>query len=396
MPTPLGHIRVLDVTRYIAGPYCTKLLADYGADVVKVEQPGVGDLSRRSGPFPRDVPHPEKSGLFLFLNTNKKGITLNLKTAAGQDLFRRLAADVDILVENFRPGVMASWGLGHDDLARLNPRLSTVSISNFGQTGPYRGFKSAEIIAQAMGGLMYVTGLNAREPLKVGLSQTQFWVGTLGAQAALSSVFGARAEGKGHHVDLSLIEAVASGLQGLFAMYSYTGMVKWRQARELAGGINGIVPCRDGYVIPTSGHDWATFANCLEAPELLAPQFATAEDRSRNVEDLTALLLKRFQSFGGHELYHRGQEWGMPFGVVQEPHDLVGCEHLKARDFWRDVDHPVAGRITFPGMPFKMSKTPGSIRAPAPLLGQHNDEVYQNRLGLRSDQLAALHEQGIV
>lgn len=395
--TALGHIRVLDVTHFVAGPYCTKLLADYGADVVKVERPRAGDPSRGMGPFPQDVPHPEKSGMFLFLNTNKRGVTLDLKTPAGQEIFKRLAKESDVVVENFRPGVMASFGLDYHALSALNPRLVVVSISNFGQTGPYRDYKAAEITAQAMGGLMYITGLNGREPLKMGLSQGQFWAGILGAGAALTGTLGAEATGLGEHVDLSLVEAVASGLQGLFPMYSYTGMVKWRQDREKAGGTSGIIPCRDGYVVPhISAHmDWTIIANCLEAPELLTPAFATAEARARNREDLTAILEGRLRSMGRHEIFHRGQEWGMPFGMVQEPRDLANCEHLAARGFWQDIEHAEAGRLKYPGAPFKMNETPWSARRPAPLLGEHNEEVL-GTLGYSPKQVGDLRQQGVV
>lgn len=393
----LGHLKVLDLTHHIAGPFCTKLLADFGAEVIKVERPGSGDPARRFGPFPGDVPHPEKSGIFLYLNTNKRGVTLNLKSPAGLNLARDLARQADIVVESFRPGVLACLGLDYETLSKENPRLVVVSISNFGQTGPYRDYRATEIVEQAMGGLMYTTGLNQREPLKEALAQGQYWAGALAAAATLTSVVGGRMTGQGDHVDVSIQECIASGLQSTIMWYSFMGVERRRQARA-AGGLNYMFPCKDGYVVPMvgGGQSWEVFANCLETEELLAPQFATQIDRLKNAEELNNLLVNRFRDSSKHEIFHRGQEWGMQFGLVQSPADLAACPQLESRDFWRTMDHPEAGKIGLPGPLFRMSASPWQLRRPAPTLGQHNEEVYCGRLGYSREDLAVLARTEVI
>ena len=205
----LSDVKVLDLTWHIAGPYCTKLLAGYGAEVIKVERPGEGDPTRRMGPFFKDDPHPEKSGLFLHLNTNKKGITLNLKSATGKKILKALVSDADILVESFSPRVMPSLGLDYQTLEQINPKLVMVSISNFGQSGPYRDFKASEIVEYAMGGEMYSTGTAGREPLKLGGNVTQYQAGTVAAVATMGALYSAECQEVGQHVDVSIMETQA-------------------------------------------------------------------------------------------------------------------------------------------------------------------------------------------
>lgn len=212
-------MRVLDLTHHVAGPYCAKLLADFGADVIKVERPG-GDPARSLPPFPNDEPHPERSLLFSYLNTSKKSVTLNLKTPAGKSLFEKLLIDSDIVVENFAPRVMPSLDLDYDTLAAINPSLVMVSISNFGQTGPYRDYKAADIIHYALGGLMYIFGSADREPLKHALRQTQFKAGTNAATAALIGWYHQQFNGEGQHIDISIQECVSSALRDTTSLLS--------------------------------------------------------------------------------------------------------------------------------------------------------------------------------
>jgi CoA:oxalate CoA-transferase len=393
----LSHLTVLDFTHRIAGPLCTKLLADFGAEVIKVERPGTGDPSRALGPFPGDVPHLEKSGAFLFYNTNKLGITLNLKSAEGLSLSKELAKSVDVVVENFRPGVLSSFGLDFHTLINANPRMVLVSISNFGQTGPYKDYRATDIVAQAMGGLMYITGLNEREPLKEAFSQAQNWAGAMAATATLSSVIGARTTGHGSHVDVSIMECVASGLQSTLIWYSYMGAERRRQELAL-GGLNYIFPSNDGYVVPMlgSGQSWEVFTNLVDEPALREPRFATHYDRLIHAKELNEILADCFQKNSKHEIFHKGQEWGFPFGLVQTPEDLAHCPQLLERGFWPKIEHPVAGNLPYPGRPFAMSESPWQVRRPAPTLGQHNQEVYCDRLGYSEKELAAFVQSGII
>ena len=224
----LQGVRILDLTQHVAGPYCTKLLADFGAEVIKVERPQ-GDPARSLPPFASDEPHQERSLLFAYLNTNKKSITLDLKTATGKSLLHRLLADTDVLVENFAPRVMPSLGLDYDSLSAINPSLVMVSISNFGQTGPYRDYKAADIVHYALGGLMYIFGSADREPLKHALRQTQFKAGTNAATAALIGWYHQQFTGEGQRIDISIQECVASALRDTTSLYTYAGSTRQRQ-----------------------------------------------------------------------------------------------------------------------------------------------------------------------
>ena len=214
----LSDITVLDFTHQISGPYCAKLLADYGAEVIKIERPGSGDPARAIGPFPKDVPHPEKSGTFLHLNTNKRSITLDLTNDRGRQIALKLAQRADIVVESFRPGVMAGFGLDYQTLNSTNPALVITSISNFGQTGPYRDWRASELILYGMGGELYTTGLDYREPVKMGANVGLYQAGTVAAYATLSASLSARETGTGEHVDVSIMETQAGSIDRRMSM----------------------------------------------------------------------------------------------------------------------------------------------------------------------------------
>ena len=244
----LENVKVLDLTHYVAGPYCTKLLADYGADVIKVERPGIGDRARRIGPFPKDLPHPEKSGLFLHLNGNKRSVTLNMKSGRGRRLLEALAQWADILVESFRPGVMARLGLSYEALSNINPALVMVSLSNFGQTGPYKNYALDEITGYGMGGMMHANGLPDREPLKLGGRVGLYQAGTVAAGATVTSLYGARAAGMGDHLDISIFETQAGSIDrraNWVLAYQYTGENALRLGPNIYSGLR---PASDGYI----------------------------------------------------------------------------------------------------------------------------------------------------
>ncbi len=285
----LADLKVLDLTHYIAGPYCTKLLADYGAEVIKIEGPDGGDRARRFGPFPHDEPHPEKSALFLHLNTNKRGVSLNLKTSAGKEVFTELVRQVDVVVENFSPRVMPSLGLTYEHLEKLNPRLVMTSISNFGQTGPYRDYKAQDILIYGMGGPMHQTGVADREPIKMAGNLMQYHSGTMGATATMVGVYAAQVGGVGQHIDLSLFETHAGTVDRrstFLTAYAYSGEETLRQGSGPQGMLpRGIYPCQDGYIcIHLANEWWPRLAQMLERPELLTdPKFATPAAR-RNLE----------------------------------------------------------------------------------------------------------------
>ncbi|MCX6024160.1 MAG: CoA transferase [Chloroflexi bacterium] len=274
----LTGLKVLDLSTEYAGPYAAKLLADSGADVIKVEPPA-GDVSRRWGPFPGGVPHPEKSGTFLYLNTNKRGITLDLETATGRSLLRPLIEWADIIIESFPVGTMESWGLGYPELEAINPAVVLTSVTPFGQTGPIAQWQATEIIMQAIAGLMNISGAEDREPLKYPLMQGQFAAGANAAGVSMVAFFNRRMTGEGQHVDVSVIETIAGYYFSLLPTYTYTGVVS---RRSRTGPGFALSPAKDGLIMTSQAPSgtWDDFAALLDAPELLDPRFATPQERA--------------------------------------------------------------------------------------------------------------------
>ncbi len=394
----LSGIKVLDLTHYIAGPYCTKLLADYGAEVIKIERPGIGDGSRQLGPFYGDDPNPEKSGFFLYLNTNKMGITLNLKSKAGLKIFKELARDTDILVENFSPGVMGRLGLDYESLEKINPHLVMTSISNFGQSGPYRDFKSSELVADAMGGWMTVIGDPERNPLKPGGSQAQFVGGLFGAVGTMTAFFSREEKGIGQHVDISLMEAVLYIQMNITSTYSYHEHITKRAGNFVWPPPGSILPCRDGYigVIAVTTSQWEALCDWMERPDMKEdPNFLTSVDRTENYDLLMANLIPWLAEHDAEELFREGQKRRIPFAIPTSSEMLLASPHLKERGYFVEVDHPVTGKVIYPGAQVKMGDLPYELK-PAPLLGEHNEEIYGDRLGYSKEGLVKLREQGVI
>ena len=395
----LEGIRVLDLTHHIAGPYCTKLLADYGADVIKIERPGQGDPCRRIGPFPQDQPHPEKSLLFAYLNTNKRSLTLDLKSDAGRRIFHMLLSDADLVVENFSPRVMQSLGLEYESLRQTHPGLVMVSISNFGQTGPYRDYKATDIVEYALGGLMYIFGSNHREPLKHALHQAQFKAGTNAATAAAMAVYRQQLVGDGEWVDISIQESMASALRDTASLYSYMGAIRRRRPEHTGDIPRSPTEVRDGHVVPISfgAVDWKTTADFLDEPRLREPRFSTPEGRVANARELDQVLRESFADRGKFETFYEAQKRrGLIYGVVQTPRDVVESPQYRSRGYFVDIEHPAIGTATYPGAPFLMSKTPWQARSPAPTLGEHNGEILCGKLGYSPDYLTRLRAAGVI
>jgi crotonobetainyl-CoA:carnitine CoA-transferase CaiB-like acyl-CoA transferase len=403
MEQALSDVRVLDLTHHISGPYCTKLLADNGAAVIKVERPG-GDPARMMGPFLGDDPHPEKSGLFLHLNTSKRGVTLNLKTEAGKKILRELLNGVDILVENFAPRVMPSLGLSYEELEELNPRLVMTSISNFGQTGPYRDFKASELILYGMGGAMNETGMLDRYPLKKGGNVIQYQAGTIAAVATMLALTTARLQGEGQHVDVGIFETQMGTIDRRMShllTYQYNGETSHRPdpEQEPAGFPVGVYPCLDGFFQVAGGFVfWPRIARMIGRMDLVDdPGFSTPQGQ-RDPENLERFLVIWYPWIAERtkqEIVEAGQAAGVLCGPISTTEDLVNDPHWKARGFWEEVEHPVAGTLTYPGAPFKMKESPWRITRPAPLLGQHNAEVY-GELGYSAEDLVTLRETGSI
>lgn len=392
----LEGVTVLDVSQGIAGPFCARLLGDYGAEVLKIEPP-TGDPLRRFGPFLHDDPHPEKSLFFLVMNLNKRGITLNLETALGKRLFLDLVRQADVVVESFPPGYLASLGLDYPRLVQHNPRLIMTSITPFGQTGPYSHFYGEEIVSYAMSGIMAISGTADREPLKHGGNQAQYDAGLLSAAATAVALFSASTTGQGQHLDVSITEVVASTLVGNQPYYAFMGGIQGR--RQPKGTLlANPMPCKDGWVIvqPGGGATWEDIADFFGKPELKEERFSTNEGRRVHGEELDALLVDAIKDRGRWELFREAAQRRILFGIVQDAKDLVECPQLAARGFYREVEHPVMGRIKVPAVLCNFSLTPYSLRYPAPLLGQHNAQVYCAQLGYSREDLVRMRQMGVI
>lgn len=400
----LSDVKVLDLTWHIAGPYCTKMFADLGADVVKVEKPGEGDPARRMGPFFKDDRHPEKSGLFLHLNTNKRGITLNLKSETGKTIFKKLVKDVDILVENFSPRVMPSLGLDYETLEKINPKIVMTSISNFGQTGPYRDFKATEIVEFAMGGEMYSHGLPEREPIRLAGNLIQYQAGTVAAVATMGAFYVSSKQGFGQHVDVSIMETQAGTIdrRATFILgYAYGGVVtnRWPPPQEsvkMILGPGGIYPCKDGFFHVLCLPQWfPKFLAMMGKPELKDdPRFQNIFNTEYQGE-FDAMWYDWIIEHTKEELFNLALEHGVAAAPVSTSEDLVKSPHLEAREYFVEIDHPMTGEVKYPGAPFRMAETPWQVRRPAPMLGQHNEEIY-GQLGYTKEDLVNLRETGVI
>ncbi|MDI6857904.1 MAG: CoA transferase [Dehalococcoidia bacterium] len=409
MPDPaLSDLRVIEVAQGIAGPYCGKLLASYGADVIKVEPPGAGDLSRRFGPFPEDIPHLEKSGTFLHLNTSKRSVTLDITGETGRLAFRRLLQNADILIENCAPGQMAQWGLGYDDLKADLPRLIYVSISPFGQTGPYRDYKGNSLTAMATSGVMYVTGAPDREPLTTGGEPAEYLAGMYAWLGALAALAYRDRENAGQQVDVSLMEAAASADEYSAAMYAFMGAIRRRYySRHLFSYPSDIYACKDGHVVvspaaqgfpsPTATDQGASPMSLLlgdvelDQNDLFRDRWA----RWFRWQEFERLLQPYLESNSADEIVSFAQALRMPFAHVFNAAQLLENEHLRERGFFQEIDHPQAGRLKYTGDLFKADRMKAPLRR-APLLGEHNEEILGGELGYTKKDLEVLRGQGVI
>ena len=395
----LDGLKVLDLTHYVAGPYATRLMAAQGADVIKVERPAVGDPSRRIGPFPDDVPHSEKGALFLYLNTGKRSVTLNLKNCASKPIMQRLLDWADVLVENFCPGVMSRLGLDYESVSAANPGLVMTSISNFGQTGPYRDYGAREINLYAMGGLMYITGDPEREPLHMAARLAQYGAGQNAFGATMGALLHRDLSGIGQHVDVAISEYLATILENALSQYSYTGSNFRRTGNRGYGRAAwGPYPCRDGYVGVIAGpdHKWPEMAELMGIAELADERFSDRAGRAENADELDALMLPWLMRHDRHEIFERAQNSGLAFAYVATPEDILSWEHLRERGFFAEVEHASAGRMEHPTMPWRVSGNDGWNLDAAPTLGQHNIEVYFGMLGYDRGDVVRMRGMGIV
>ena len=392
----LNNLRVLDLGQGVSGPFCARLLADQGADVIKVEPPE-GDLARRTGPFAGDEPHGEKSIPFLYLNTNKRGITLNLSTAGGRALLHALARWADVLVENFEPRLRSSLGLDDETVREVNPRLVGASITSFGSSGPYRDWKATDLVTSAISGLMYHSGDADREPLRSALSQSLYVAGVNGAAATLVALYHRLNSTVGGRIDVSVAECMTAHLVQSTASYAYTGGLRGRRPAR-GTPLEELMPCQDGYAVVSAqgSQPFRAVADLLGVEELKGPAFATAEGRILNGEALEQLILQGLARWKKDDLFHAANKQRLVFGLVQGPDDLYRCPHLKEREFFVSVHHPVAGDAEYPCDLIRLSEGSFGRRNPAPLLGEHNMEVYQDIVGLNEAAIVRLRTLAVI
>ena len=382
MPAPLEGLRVLDLTTDVAGPFATKMLADFGADVLKVEPPE-GDPSRFFGPFPGDEPHPERSGLFLHLNTNKRSITLDVISQQGAAQVRRLAAGVDVVIEDRPPGAAEQWGWGWSTLSAGRPELIMASITPFGQTGPYRDYRGSEITLQAIGGPLHQTGHIEREPLKLGGHVAHYHAGLAAALAILGALRRVEAGGVGDYIDVSVYEC-QSGFRDrrtiALTAAAYTGKPGRRGGAVLRVGA-GVRPCLDGYVnLQAGGVRMPLLLKLIDREDLLGHPglahnaVAVPPDLAEEIEAsyLAYLLLREKR-----QIIAEAQALGILGGAILTIADLVNDSHYRDRGAWETIDHPETGPLEYPGRPFIMSASPRPTPRRAPLLGEHNREVLE-------------------
>ncbi|MDY6911016.1 MAG: CoA transferase [Chloroflexota bacterium] len=399
----LSNLKIVEYANFITGPFCTKLMADLGAEVIKIEKPGTGEESRKRGPFLNGIPHPEKSGLFLHLNTNKLGMTLNLNSHRGSRIFKELIKDTDILVENNPPSKMKSQGLDYASLREINPRLIMTSITPFGQTGPYRDYKGCDLISAHMSGLAYVTPGRIKDPereppLKTAGKQTDFMTGLIGALLTMSAVFTRKLTGTGQHIDLSEYEATATALARDISLFVY-GYEKPSRAELGLHATAGHLACRDGYLqfhVLGPLH-WNAFLDVIGNPEWgQDDRFRDHASRVQNWDVLKPLIEEWTRERNKEDIFQIMQQNRVPITPVNTIDDVVNSLHLADRWFFVDIDRPQTGTLKYPGAPVKFSQDMWSIKNPTPQLGEHNEPIICQRLGYSRDDLVRMQGLGVI
>ncbi len=397
MRYPLEGVRVLDLTRVLAGPYCTMMLGDLGADVIKVERPGAGDDVRSWGP--PFAPGGE-SAYFLCVNRNKRSVTVDLKAPRGRDLIGALARRADVLVENFKTGTLDEMGLGYEVLRGLNAGLVYCSITGFGATGPYRDMPGYDLIAQAMGGIMSITGEVDGAPMKVGVPIVDLTTGMFATIAILAALRVKERTGQGQRVDMALLDSEIAWLGNVASNYLIGG----KPARRLGNAHPNITPyevfpTRDGHLALAVGNDgqWRRFCQAAGAPDLAnRPDFKTNSDRVRNRERLVPVMEGLMRQRTSQEWMDLLRKEEIPCGPIQTVDRALHDPQVLARGMVVEAPHPTAGSVKLVASPLKLAQTPPEIRLPPPTLGQHTEEVLRDVLGLAPQAIAELRAQHVI
>lgn len=390
----LAGIRVIELGQLIAGPFCGQLLGDMGADVIKIEPPGAGDPMRAWG-------RGEAKLWWEVVARNKRSVSANLRVPEGQELVRKLAAEADILIENFKPGTMEKWGLGPDVLMALNPRLIMVRVSGYGQTGPYSERAGFGGIGEAMGGWRYIVGDPDRPPSRMGVSIGDSLAATYGCMGALAALHAREKTGKGQIVDSSLYEAVLQVMESLIPEYAVSGYVRERSGSVLPGiAPSNVYRCKDGEYLIGANQDavWSRLAQAMGRPELAKdPRYVDHVSRGRNQKELDDLIEAWTLTLTVEEVEALMIEHSIPAGKIYRAPEMLADPHFAAREAIVEIEHPRWGKVPMQAPFPKLSATPSRVRDPAPAsVGQHNAEVYGELLGLGPDALADMRAAGVI
>ncbi len=395
MSSALAGVRILDLTRVLAGPFCTMVLADLGAEVIKVEMPGTGDDSRSFGPFVKG-----ESSYFMSLNRGKKSLTLNLRSQEGKAILKDLVRKVDVLIENYRPGTMKKLELDYPVLAAENSQLIYAAISGFGQNGPYHGKPAYDFIVQGMGGIMSLTAHPGGPPTRIQVGIGDITAGlytTIGILAALKE---REVSGKGQMIDVAMLDCQVSLLENPLARYFATGEVP-QPMGNIHPTINptGAYSTKDGYLIIAVGNDnlWKTFCKAVDREQWIDDErFLTNAKRTENIAQFCELLEELFRTRKTADWIDLLEEAGIPCGPINTVDQVANDTHIAFREMIVSVEHPVAGEVKMSGVPIKMSRTPGYVAAPPPILGEDTDEILQNLLGYSSNKIEALKQKRVI
>ena len=406
MPGPLSHLKILDLSRVMAGPWVGQMLADFGADVIKVERPGAGDDTRGWGPpflKAADGTDTQESGYYLSVNRGKRSLTLNIDKPEGQAIVRKLAARADILLENFKLGTLPRYGLGYDELSKINPRLIYCSITGFGQTGPLAPKVAYDFLIQAMGGLMSITGeADGRPgggPQKVGIPILDLTTGMYGAVAVLAALAQREVTGRGDHIDLAMLDVQTAFLSNQAMNYLLSGRTPQRQGNRHPNIMpQDVFKCRDGAVVLAVGNDgqFAKMCVALGRPELASdPRYIKNADRVRNMNELMAIIADIFAQWSRADLVEALEKVGVPCGPINSIPEVFAQEQIKHRGMRMDLPHPKSGSVPSVANPIKFASAPLRYDRAPPLLGQHSDEILRE-IGLADAEIEKLRGDGVV
>ncbi|MBI4482934.1 MAG: CoA transferase [Acidobacteria bacterium] len=400
---PLHGIRVLGFEQQVAGPYCTMMLAHQGADVIKIERPGVGDSSREMAPIVKNEKGEKNSGYFLRFNLNKRSLTLDITVPAGQQVFKELVAVSDVVVENFRPGLMKKNGVDYPVLKKINPRLIYAAISGFGTlpqySGPYSDRPAYDIISQAMGGLMHTCGFEDRPPAWLGIALGDIYSGVMAAYGITLALIDREKTGEGQYLDISMYDNMASLSERYFTAYSLTGSVLQRGQEQYIAPW-GPFPAKDGYValIIATERDWGKFCETIGRPDLITdPRCQSGPLRAKNMDSFIRPIIEQWMNDKTkEEVCAAFLSKGLPSGPVQDAREVFNCPHLHRRDLFVETEDPILGKIKLMGSPLKLSETPEQLNKPVPLLGQHTEEILRTVLGYSSEKIRMLSQEKVI